>query len=125
MTTVDFLEIITEGATPVKSQVNDDNHESELDVCFPSYSLRFFGNNWETVKTTEIKSSFNGSQVNKGTPVLQLSSYAYTSPEEEPFGAPFPDLRIGDPETAITRFHLTFARAKTANCGLRCSMKAK
>lgn len=96
MTTVDFLEIITEGATPVKSQVNDDNHESELDVCFPSYSLRFFGNNWETVKTTEIKSSFNGAQVDKGTPALQLSSYAYTSPEEVRFGAPFPDLRIGD-----------------------------
>lgn len=85
-----------EETTSINNSVNNDNYESDLDSGFPSYSVRFFGNNWETVKTNEIKSDFNGSQVDKGTPVLQLSSYAYTSSVDAPMGAPFPDLRIGD-----------------------------
>lgn len=96
MATVDFLENINVKAMPVNSLVNNDDRESELNAAFPSYSVRSFGNNWETVKTTESRSSFNGVQVDKGTPVLQLSSYAYDSAIDVPLGAPFPDLRIGD-----------------------------
>lgn len=95
-TAVDSLENINVKAMPVNSLVNNDDRESDLNAAFPSYSVRSFGNNWETVKTTESRSSFNGTQVDKGTPVLRLSSYAHTSPEEIPLGASFPDLRIGD-----------------------------
>lgn len=87
----------TEAASLVGGPANNGGCKSELDEYFPDYSIRSRSNEcWETVKTTESGKSFNGVRIDKGTPVLRLSSYAHTSPEEIPLGASFPDLLIGD-----------------------------